>query len=233
MRWTRCARWPRWPVTTAGRATCPSTCWSRWYAGRCRSQRSTSTPGRGGGSLPLPRSTRRAWSWMAPTRRRSGWPGRYGPTTASTPRSWCGGCRGGSRRSHSVGGCDPTRSPSPRWPSGLPRRARSLPGSGSAWLRVRSCCSSRWSWTAWTARWRATPRAFSSLGAWLDASTDRVKEYACYAGLAYGAGGGDVWLLAAVMLTLQTTRHTSDYTFTLVKNLRESSLRVGGSRPRR
>ena len=68
-------------------------------------------------------------------------------------------------------------------------------------------------------------RAFSSLGAWLDASTDRVKEYACYAGLAYGAsGGGDVWLLAAVMLTLQTTRHTSDYTFALVKNLRESSL---------
>lgn len=67
-------------------------------------------------------------------------------------------------------------------------------------------------------------RAFSSLGAWLDASTDRVKEYACYAGLAFGASGDNVWLLAAVMLTLQTTRHTSDYTFTLVKNLRESSL---------
>jgi hypothetical protein len=67
-------------------------------------------------------------------------------------------------------------------------------------------------------------RAFSSHGAWLDASTDRVKEYACYAGLAYGAGGDDIWLLAAVMLTVQTTRHTSDYTFTLVKNVRESSL---------
>jgi hypothetical protein len=67
-------------------------------------------------------------------------------------------------------------------------------------------------------------RAFSPMGAWLDASTDRVKEYACYAGLAYGAGGGGVWLLAAAMLTLQTTRHTSDYTVTLVKNLRESSL---------
>jgi len=67
-------------------------------------------------------------------------------------------------------------------------------------------------------------RAFSPLGAWLDASTDRVKEYACYAGLAFGADGDTVWLLAAAMLTLQTTRHTSDYTFTLVKNLRESSL---------
>lgn len=67
-------------------------------------------------------------------------------------------------------------------------------------------------------------RAFSPLGAWLDASTDRVKEYACYAGLAFGASGDTVWLLAAVMLTLQTTRHTSDYTFTLVKNVREGSL---------
>ena len=69
-------------------------------------------------------------------------------------------------------------------------------------------------------------RAFTSLGAWLDASTDRVKEYACYAGLAIGATGTgtDVWLLAAAMLTLQTTRHTTDYTFTLVNNVRESAL---------
>lgn len=69
-------------------------------------------------------------------------------------------------------------------------------------------------------------REFSSLGAWLDASTDRVKEYACYAGLAFGAAGGgvDVWLLAATMLTLQTTRHTTDYTFTLIKNVREGAV---------
>ena len=67
-------------------------------------------------------------------------------------------------------------------------------------------------------------RGFTSLGAWLDASTDRVKEYACYAGLAIGASGDGVWLLAAAMLTLQTTRHTTDYTFTLVKNIRESTL---------
>ena len=66
-------------------------------------------------------------------------------------------------------------------------------------------------------------RGFSSLGAWLDASTDRVKEYACYAGLAIGAEGDGVWLLAAAMLTLQTARHTTDYTFTLVKNIREST----------
>ena len=35
------------------------------------------------------------------------------------------------------------------------------------------------------------------------------------------------------MLTLQTTRHTTDYTFTLVKTVRESTLRVGRPRPRR
>lgn len=68
-------------------------------------------------------------------------------------------------------------------------------------------------------------RAYSSLGAWLDASTDRVKEYAAYAGLAIGATTAghrvDPWLLAATMLGLQTTRHTTDYTFTLVKNVRE------------
>lgn len=71
-------------------------------------------------------------------------------------------------------------------------------------------------------------RSFSSFGAWLDASTDRIKEYACYAGLAVGyvGGGPDIWLLAAATLTLQTTRHTSDYTFTLVSNVREGAVEV-------
>jgi Family of unknown function (DUF5941)/CDP-alcohol phosphatidyltransferase len=68
-------------------------------------------------------------------------------------------------------------------------------------------------------------RTFTPLGAWLDASTDRVKEFACYAGLAVGAGGrASTWLLAATMLTLQATRHTTDYTFTAVKDLRETAL---------
>ncbi len=67
-------------------------------------------------------------------------------------------------------------------------------------------------------------RAFSPLGAWLDSSTDRVKEYACYAGLAIGADERSVWLLAAAMLALQTVRHTTDYTFTLVLTVREGAL---------
>ena len=68
-------------------------------------------------------------------------------------------------------------------------------------------------------------RLFSPLGAWLDASTDRLKEFACYAGLAWGAGAGRTgWVLAAAMIALQTTRHSVDYTFTAVKDLREAEV---------
>jgi hypothetical protein len=68
-------------------------------------------------------------------------------------------------------------------------------------------------------------RRFSPLGAWLDASTDRLKEFACYAGLAWGADAGRTgWVLAATMITLQTARHSVDYTFTAVKDLREAEV---------
>lgn len=71
---------------------------------------------------------------------------------------------------------------------------------------------------------RAT-RRFSALGAWLDASTDRVKEYLAYAGLAIGAShalGIDIWPLAVVMVVLQTTRHMTDYDFSRVQRAREA-----------
>jgi hypothetical protein len=65
-------------------------------------------------------------------------------------------------------------------------------------------------------------RAFSPLGAWLDASTDRLKEFVSYAGLALGAGGtATAWLLAASALTLQTVRHATDDSFTAFLTLRE------------
>jgi hypothetical protein len=65
-------------------------------------------------------------------------------------------------------------------------------------------------------------RAFSPLGAWLDASTDRLKEFVGYAGLALGAGGTPTaWLLAASVLTLQTVRHTTDDSFSAIMALRE------------
>ena len=70
---------------------------------------------------------------------------------------------------------------------------------------------------------RAT-RRFSALGAWLDASTDRVKEFLAYAGLAYGASrsGVDIWWLAIVLVVLQTTRHMSDYDFSRIQRMREA-----------
>ncbi|WP_223737320.1 DUF5941 domain-containing protein [Streptomyces purpurogeneiscleroticus] len=59
---------------------------------------------------------------------------------------------------------------------------------------------------------------YSKMGAWLDATFDRAKEYAYYAGLALGAarGGGtdDVWALALGAMVLQTVRHVVDFSFT-------------------
>ncbi|MGP3926714.1 DUF5941 domain-containing protein [Streptomyces sp. 8N616] len=57
---------------------------------------------------------------------------------------------------------------------------------------------------------------YSTMGAWLDATFDRAKEYAFYAGLALGAarGGDDVWALALGAMVLQTCRHVVDFSFT-------------------
>lgn len=64
-------------------------------------------------------------------------------------------------------------------------------------------------------------RRFSELGRWLDAVTDRVKEYMALLGLAYGAWGTgkDLWLLATVVMMVQTVRHLSDYNFTYLSNI--------------
>ncbi len=72
---------------------------------------------------------------------------------------------------------------------------------------------------------RAT-RRFTALGAWLDAATDRVKEFAVYGGLAIGAAsvGIDVWWIAIVLIVMQTTRHVSDYDFARIQRLREAGL---------
>jgi phosphatidylglycerophosphate synthase len=70
-------------------------------------------------------------------------------------------------------------------------------------------------------------RQFSELGAWLDAITDRVKEYVVFLGLAYGAfvqNGTNLWLLAALLMILQTFRHLSDYNFTQVSKARASEV---------
>ncbi|MDX6655465.1 MAG: hypothetical protein QOH62_258 [Solirubrobacteraceae bacterium] len=58
-------------------------------------------------------------------------------------------------------------------------------------------------------------RRFSQFGAWLDSTFDRSKEYLVFGGLAIGASraGDNVWLLAGVALTLQTVRHTFDFSW--------------------
>jgi Family of unknown function (DUF5941)/CDP-alcohol phosphatidyltransferase len=58
-------------------------------------------------------------------------------------------------------------------------------------------------------------RQFSQLGAWLDATFDRAKEYLVFAGLAIGAdrAGDPVWVLAGAALILQTVRHTFDFSW--------------------
>ena len=65
-------------------------------------------------------------------------------------------------------------------------------------------------------------RKFSQLGAWLDAVTDRVKEYMVFLGLAIGAekNGKDLWIPALSMMLIQTFRHLSDYNFARVTRIR-------------
>jgi hypothetical protein len=66
----------------------------------------------------------------------------------------------------------------------------------------------------------------SQFGAWLDAATDRIKEYALYAGLAFGAShhGMNLWPLAMGLMVLQTVRHMSDYNFHAVQVIRETAV---------
>ena len=66
----------------------------------------------------------------------------------------------------------------------------------------------------------------SQFGAWLDAATDRIKEYAIYAGLAFGAShhGLNLWPLAMGLMVLQTVRHMSDYNFHAVQVIRETAV---------
>ncbi|MFG2997813.1 DUF5941 domain-containing protein [Streptomyces sp. NPDC048340] len=56
---------------------------------------------------------------------------------------------------------------------------------------------------------------YSTMGAWLDATFDRAKEYSFYAGLALGAArnGDDVWALALGSMVLMTCRHVVDFAF--------------------
>lgn len=56
-------------------------------------------------------------------------------------------------------------------------------------------------------------RQYSKFGAYLDSMFDRAKEYVAYAGLGIGASSSEVWVLAGAMLTLQTLRHSFDFSY--------------------
>lgn len=60
-------------------------------------------------------------------------------------------------------------------------------------------------------------RKFGVLGAWLDATFDRFKEYVVFAGLAVGyvvsGHSDDIWILALIALALQSVRHLLDFSF--------------------
>ena len=56
-------------------------------------------------------------------------------------------------------------------------------------------------------------RRFSKFGAYIDSVFDRAKEYVAFAGLGIGASSSEVWILAGAMLTLQTLRHSFDFSY--------------------
>lgn len=62
-------------------------------------------------------------------------------------------------------------------------------------------------------------KQFSRFGAWLDALSDRVKEFMAIGGLAYSVqdSAKSIWLLATVAVILQTIKHISDYDFIAVR----------------
>lgn len=71
-------------------------------------------------------------------------------------------------------------------------------------------------------------RKFGVLGAWLDATFDRFKEYVVFAGLAVGyvvsGHSDDIWILALVALSLQTVRHLLDFSFGISNRRKPPSL---------
>jgi len=70
-------------------------------------------------------------------------------------------------------------------------------------------------------------KQFSRFGAWLDALSDRVKEFMAIGGLAYSVQGSvkNIWILATIALILQTVKHISDYDFTAVRESLEVKIK--------
>ena len=74
-------------------------------------------------------------------------------------------------------------------------------------------------------------RRYSPLGGWLDAVSDRVKEFTMVAALAWvGARRGvDLWWLAVLVLAVLAVRHVEDYAYTRRARRRSREPSVGAS----
>lgn len=62
-------------------------------------------------------------------------------------------------------------------------------------------------------------KQFSRFGAWLDALSDRVKEFMAIGGLAFSVQDSvkNIWIFANIAVIIQTVKHISDYDFTAVR----------------
>ncbi len=73
---------------------------------------------------------------------------------------------------------------------------------------------------------------FSALGAWLDALSDRFKEFIYIFALIHSIDSDEAWWSGIVIVTLQTVRHLSDYNFARLQKCYEESAkqssRAGG-----
>ena len=69
-------------------------------------------------------------------------------------------------------------------------------------------------------------KQFSRFGAWLDALSDRVKEFMAIGGLAYSVQDSvkNIWILATIAVIIQTVKHISDYDFIAVRESLEVKL---------
>lgn len=64
---------------------------------------------------------------------------------------------------------------------------------------------------------------FSALGAWLDALSDRFKEFIYIFALIYSIDSDKAWWSGIVIIMLQTVRHLSDYNFARLQKCYEES----------
>jgi len=67
---------------------------------------------------------------------------------------------------------------------------------------------------------------FSALGAWLDALSDRIKEFVYIFALIYSIDEVQLWWSGIIIVALQTVRHLSDYNFAKLQKFYEEESKL-------